>query len=114
MQTVDAAGARLNPKLFIATFRAVTKLAPARFLTLSIHPDRYKELYGLADIPESIQVGPVLGPMGRQIMKVNCIKPPLGVSDGITIVQDKTAPLDQLVFSIHGIPEYSLVNLATT
>lgn len=112
MQTVDTNGARLNPVLFIKIFRDVVKLSPARFLTLRLHPDRYKELYALADIPESIQLGPVLGPMGRQITKVNCIRPPLGTSDGITIVQDNTALPDKLIFEIHGVPEYVVANLA--
>ena len=113
MQTVEANGVRLNPKLFITVFRAVTKLSPPRFLTLRLHPDRYKELYALADIPESIQLGPVLGPLGKQILRVNCVRPSLGVSDGITIQQDQGIPLDRLEFCIHGIPEFLVVNLAT-
>ena len=113
MQTVEANGVRLNPKLFITVFRAVTKLSPPRFLTLRLHPDRYKELYALADIPESIQLGPVLGPLGKQILRVNCVRPPLGVSDGITIQQDQGIPLDRLDIRIHGIPEFLVVNLAT-
>jgi hypothetical protein len=114
MQTVDLAGERLNPKLFIRIFRDVLKLSPARFLTLHLHQDRYKELYALADIPESIQIGPVLGPMGRQQMRVNCIKPPLGVSDGILVIVDSKTDPDKLEFSIHGIPEYRVVHLATS
>lgn len=113
MQTVEANGVRLNPKLFIAVFRAVTKLSPPRFLTLRLHPDRYKELYVLADVPESIQVGPTLGPMGKQVWKVNCIKPPMGITDGITVVQDKQAHPDKLIFEIHGIPEFIVSGLAT-
>jgi hypothetical protein len=114
MQTVDMAGERLNPKLFIKVFRDVIKISPARFLTLRIHPDRYKELYALADVPESIQLGFVPGMLGKMILKVNCVKPPLGTSDGITISQDKDTSPDQLVFLVHGIPEYIVVHLATS
>ncbi len=113
MQTVDASGVRLSPKLFIQVFRDVTKLSPARFLTLRLHPDRYGELYALADIPESIQLGTVLGPLGKRVFRVNCVRPPMGVSDGIAVTQDEKAPPDALIFEIHGIPEYVVRNLAT-
>jgi hypothetical protein len=112
MQTVDMAGARLDSKLFIKVFRDVVKLSPPRFLALRIHPDTYKELYILADVPESIQVGFTPGMLGRMILKVNCIKPPLGVSDGIIIIQDVEVPTDRMIFEIHGIPEYIVTNLA--
>src|SRR5271155_696639 len=112
MQTVDTNGARLNPKLFISIFRDVVKLAPARFLTMRLHTDRYKELYALADIPESIQVGTVPGMLGRVVTKVNCVKPPVGVNDGIMLIIDPKADPDKLEFSIHGIPEYVVKNLA--
>jgi len=114
MQTVDVNGARLDPKLFIKVFRDVCKLSPPRFLSLRLHPDRYKELYDLADVPESIQVGFTPGMLGRMILKVNCVKPPLGVSDGIIIIQDKQTQPDRLEFMIHGIAEYLVVNLATS
>ena len=114
MQTVDMAGVRLDSKLFIKVFRNVVKLSPPRFLSLRLHPDRYKELYILADIPESIQVGFVPGMLGKMVLKVNCIKPPMGVSDGITIIQDKQTQPDRLEFMVHGISEYVVVNLATS
>src|SRR5271168_3058670 len=113
MQTVDLAGAHLTPKVFITIFRDVVKIAPARFLTLRLHTDRYKELYALADIPESIQVGTVPGMLGRIVPKVNCVKPPAGVNDGIMLIIDPKADPDKLEFSIHGIPEYRVVGLAT-
>lgn len=112
MQVIDAGGAELSPILFITTFRAARKLSPPRFLTLRLHPNKYKELYILADIPESIQVGQVMGPMGRPEMRVTSIKPPVGVADGILIVQDEKADPTKLVFEIHGIPELILENLA--
>src|SRR5271169_1798971 len=106
MQTVDLAGARLDPKSFIKIFRDVVKLAPARFWTLRVHPSMYKQLYVLADVPESIQVGDTPGMLGRRITKINSIRPPQGVSDGITIIQDKDASPSNLFFELHGIPEY--------
>jgi hypothetical protein len=109
---VDACGSRLTPKLFIQVFRDVTKLSPARFLTLRLHLDRYKELHDLADIPESIQVGQVPGMLGRMITKINCIKPPIGVSDGIQILIDCKADPSTMTFEIHGIPEMVVKNLA--
>jgi hypothetical protein len=112
MQTVDANGVQLNPKLFIRIFRDVVKLAPARFIILRLHLARYNDLYNLADIPESIQVGSVPGMLGRMVTKVNCIKPPMGVSDGIAIIIDSRMDPDKLEFSIHGIPEYIVKNLA--
>lgn len=111
MQTVDCKGAKLSPKLFITIYTQAKKLAPPRFLTLKLHPDVYQSLFELADVPESIQLGIVPGPMGKQITKINCIKPPLGVSDGCTVVQDSTITADRLVFSIHGIDEISFENI---
>jgi len=111
MQTIDATGSRLTANLFISTYRMVRKLAPPRFLTLKVHPDVYKVIYSLADIPESIQLGETPGPLGKTIMRVNCVKPPMGVSDGVAIVQDEKADPTQLVFQIHGITELVLQNL---
>jgi hypothetical protein len=112
MQTLYANGARLTAKLFIDYYAAAGKLSPPRFLTLRLHPDKYKELYVLADIPMSIQMGYTLGPMGRQEMRVTCIKPPLGVANGVAIVQDDTVDPTQLIFQIHGIAELVVENLA--
>jgi hypothetical protein len=72
----------------------------------------YGSIYDMADVPESIQVGNTLGPMGRQVLKVNCVRPPMGISDGITIIQDGKADLTKLIFELHGVPEYMVVNLA--
>jgi hypothetical protein len=105
MKIVDATGAALTPKLFITSYREAKKLAPPRFLTLRLHPSLYARLYAIADVPESIQIGPTLGPMGRPIMRVACIKPPLGVNDGVEIVQDDKADPTRMEFLIHGILE---------
>jgi hypothetical protein len=113
MQTVDVSGQQLTHKLFIQVFRDVVKLSPARFLTLRIHPDQHRLLYGLADIPEMIMIGPVPAMLGKMVMKVNCVKPPQSIGDGITIILDQQTQPDRLVFCIHGIPEYLVVNLAT-
>jgi hypothetical protein len=112
MQVVDAQGARLDAKLFIASYLAIIKLAPARFLTLRLHPDVYKAIFALADIPMSIQVGNVPGPIGRQVLKVACIKPPMGVNDGITIVQDPKADPTKLEFLLHGVLAAVVENIA--
>jgi len=112
MQTLYANGARLSAKLFIEYFAAAGKLSPPRFLTLRLHPDKYKELFILADIPMSIQMGPTLGPLGRSEMRVTCIKPPMGVANGIAIAQDNTVDPTQLIFEIHGIAELVVENLA--
>lgn len=74
-------------------------------MTLRLHPDRYKELYVFADVPESIQLGPVLLPLGRYGIRVNCIRPAIGIGDGITIREDVACPIDQMIFEIHGQPE---------
>src|SRR6266478_2343536 len=103
MQTIDAEGAGLNPILFIGLYREARKLAPARFMTLRMHPDRYAELYKIADVPESIQLGVTPGPLGKMIMRVCCVKPPLGVSDGIAIEQVPEMETNRLEFCIHGI-----------
>lgn len=112
MKSMDAGGSTLTPQLFIQVYREVKKFSPPRFLTLRLHSDRYKELYKLADIPESIQLGPTPGPMGRQIIRVACIRPPAGVGDGIAVVQDDETDPSKLVFEIHGIAEFVVENLA--
>jgi hypothetical protein len=111
MQTFDAQGQAINPVLFITIYREAKKLAPARFMTLRVHPDLYAELYKLADIPESIQMGVTPGPLGKMIMRVCCIKPPLGVGDGVAIEQDLKADPTKMVFEIHGIQELVVENL---
>lgn len=112
MQTIDAQGQRLDTMLFIRIYGVARKTAPARFLTLIMHPDRYKELESIAAPSESVQVGVMAGPMGRKITKVISIKPPMGVSDGVTITQDSNADPSRLVFNLHGIPEIVVENLA--
>ena len=112
MQTFDACGAVFSPKMFIDIFQSVKKVAPPRFLTLRLHPDRYKDLFRMADIPMSIQLGNVPGPVpGRSVVRVNCIKPPMGVQDGITLVQDEEVDPTQLIFEIHGIAELIVRNI---
>lgn len=104
-------GAVLTAKMLIDSYHKAKDTAPPRFLTLRLHPDKYKEVYALADIPESIQLGPTLGPLGRQIIRLACIKPPMGVGDGVAIVQDEEADPTKLVFEIHGITEIVFENL---
>jgi hypothetical protein len=111
MQTIDANGAKLDSLLFIAAFKAAVKLAPPRFLTLRLTPAKYEELLTAAKQPEVIQLGLTPGPLGKQIPRVNCVKPPHGIGAGIAIEQKEDAPPDKLQFLIHGIPELELINL---
>ena len=112
MQTINATGSQLTPELFINTFREAKKLSPARFMTLRIHPTRYHTLYAIASVPESIQIGTVMGPLGKPVVRVNSIKPPIGVNDGVAVIVDPKADPTKLVWEIHGIPELVLENLA--
>lgn len=111
MQTLNAGGAPFTAGLFIDTYTKAAKVAPPRFLTLRLHPDLYLELYKMADIPMSIQLGHTLGPMGRKDMRVACIKPPMGVAQGILILKDPKADPTKLVFEVHGLPEFILENI---
>jgi hypothetical protein len=111
MQILKMAGEKFTANLFIKLYGEARKLSPPRFMTLRLHPDRYKELYVMADIPESIQLGPTLGPLGRSVIRVACIRPPLGVSDGIVIKEDPTCDMDKLYFDIHGQPELVIEEL---
>ena len=108
----DAQGRHLTAMLFIEAFHEAQKLAPARFLTLRLTPDRYRELCECAEAPEVIQLGVTPGPLGKQVMRVACVKPPAGFEHGIAIEQDAKADPSKLVFEIHRIPEYELTNLA--
>jgi hypothetical protein len=111
MQTIKLAGAKFTPQLFINLYAEARKLSPPRFMTLRIHPDRYKELYTFADIPEAIQLGPVLGPLGRNVMRVCCVRTPSNLGDGITIKEDPDCDMDKLFFDIHGQPELVIEEL---
>lgn len=105
MQVYNTSGAKFNAILFIQLYGMARKLAPPRFMTLRLHSDRYADIVRLAAPPESIQLGDTPGPLGRQITRVACIKPPMGVADGIAIViDDKFDPM-KLQFEIHGEPE---------
>lgn len=112
MQTINAQGASVTAKWFIDLYHEARKIAPPRYLTIRLNQDRYNELYKLADIPESIQVGYTPGPLGKRIMRVTCVKPPLGVGDGIAIQVDHTMPPDRIEISVHGIPEMIIEGLA--
>lgn len=112
MQTINANGSKLTPKLFIELYREAKKLAPPRYLTMRLHPETYKDILILADIPESIQLGPTPGPLGKQIMRVACIRPPLGVSDGIAIQQDSEMSRGCIGFYIHGNLELQVEGLS--
>lgn len=111
MQVIDAKGRKLDELLFIEAYRAAIKLSPARFMTLRVHPTRYKELFDLADVPESIQMGETPGPLGKRITRICCVKPNNGVPDGVAISQDAKYDLDKLAFEIHGSPEVVVVNI---
>lgn len=111
MIVIDAKGRKLDELLFIESYRAAIKQAPARYLTLRVHPDRYKELFDIADVPESIQMGETPGPLGRRIMRIACVKPANGINDGVAIKQDDKFDPNQLAFEIHGIPEIMVVNI---
>lgn len=112
MQTVDAKGQRLGPLQFIEWYHAARTLAPARFLTLRIHPDRFGDLFTLADIPESIQLGQTPGRPGQvPVWRVICVKPPMSVSDGIAIRKDEAMDPTKLEFQIHGVIELVVVNI---
>lgn len=102
MQTLNAAGRMLDAALFIEIWDTAAQLAPPRFLTMRLHSDRYKELYELASIPKSIQIGDLLGSLGRRVTRVACVAPPNAVPTGITLKSDDALPLDQIVFDIHG------------
>lgn len=112
MQTITANGSALTPELFIRLYHEAKKLAPPRYLTLRLNKDRYDELYAHAEVPESIQIGNTPGPLGTSIIRVCCIRPPLGVADGIAIKIDSKTPPDQMIFEIHGQPELVVENLA--
>jgi hypothetical protein len=112
MQSIDAKGQRLGPLQFIEWYKVARTLAPPRFLTLRMHPDRFKELYNLADIPESIQMGMVPGQKpGSTIWRVACIKPPSSVYDGIAIKPDAQMDPTKLEFQIHGVIEMIVENI---
>ena len=105
MQTINCGGASFSPQLFIKLYAEARKLSPPRFMTLRIHPDRLKELDAFASLPETIQLGPTLGPLGRSVLRVCCIRNPSSLGDGITVSSDPTCEPDRLYFDIHGNPE---------
>lgn len=114
MRTIDANGQQLTAPLFIWVFNEARQIAPPRFITLLLHPDRLRELEDASRAPEVIQLGDTPGPLGRKIRRVNCVKPPIGIGDGVAIQQDDKADPTKLQFLVHGIAELELKNLAAT
>ena len=115
METIDANGARLTVPLFIKAFKAAKKLAPARFLTLRVHPDvwlRFGQEH--EEHTEIVQVGTFTGHLGKQITRVACVAAPNGLGDGVQVNQDKEADPTRLEFQIHGATELEVVGLAAT
>lgn len=111
MQVLKLGGKKFTPTLFIELYAEARKLSPPRFMTLRLNPTRYQELYSFADIPESVQLGPVVGVLGRPLMRVCCVKLPSALGDGIAIKQDDTCDMDKLYFEIHGQPELVIEEL---
>lgn len=109
--TIDAQGKPLTAALFIEVYHAARNLAPPRFLTLRLNPARLEDLNGIASIPEVVHVGPTPGPLGKKILRVQCVRAPEGVSDGIAIETDEKMDATKLSFEIHGIEEMAVVNL---
>lgn len=112
MQVLKMEGKKLTPLLFIEMYGKAREIAPPRFVTLRMHPDRYKELYAIADIPEIIQLGPVLGPLGRTSMRVRCYRSSVGVVDGMSIKEDPTCDPGTMFFEVHGQVELQVEGLA--
>ena len=111
MQRLDAEGQKLSAMLFIRAFAEARKLAPPRYLALRLTPDLYKALLSVAEAPEVIQLGRAPGRPGQTVLKVNCVKPPFGIGDGIEIQAADDAAAGTLQFLLHGIAEFEVVNL---
>lgn len=112
METINVNGARLTLALFIKTYRAARKLAPARFLTMRIHPSTFEYLNRLhEDVTEIVQVGETVGHLGKRVTKIACVPAANGLGDGVTVNQDAEADPSKIEFQIHGATELELVNL---
>lgn len=111
MLTIDANGQNLSVMLFIQAFHKAQGLAPNRFITLRLHPGRYRELLAASEAPEVILLGDTPGPLGKTIHRVQCVKPPQSVYDGMAVLQDDKADPNKLEFQIHRVTEMEVVNL---
>lgn len=105
MQTIKCSGERLHPRLFIKIFAEASKLSPPRFMTLRLHPCQYKELHDFASIPETIELGTIVNPLGLPVTRVQCVRHPSSIDHGIAIKQDLSCDRDKLHFQVHGIDE---------
>lgn len=112
MQTFAAGGARLTLAMFAEAYRAARKLAPARFLTLRIHPQTFITLKADCEqVSEIVQIGEQVGHLGKKIIKVACVKAANGLGDGVTVNLDEQADPSKVEFQIHGTTECELVHL---
>lgn len=115
MQTIDAGGRPLGLALFIQAFKAAKKLSPARFLTLRIHPRTFAELNELhKDVTEIVQVGEMVGHLGKKVTRIACVPAPNGLGDGVIVNKDSECEQSRFEFQIHGATELEVVNLAAT
>lgn len=105
MRTTSFNGATFSPHLFIHAFDEAAKVAPARFLTLRVHPARYKELEDYASLPKAIQMGVDFGPLGSSVMRVLCVNYRTDVVGGVKIMADSTVHPSTLIFDLYGNPE---------
>lgn len=111
MQNLDMCGESLTATNFCRIWEAARKVAPPRFMTAKMHPTIYEKIEGHACVPLSIQLGPTHGPLGKQIWRVNCVRPMMSVSDGIAIVKDITVDPHKIIFQVHGIDELIVENI---
>src|SRR5208282_1550518 len=103
--TIDANGQSLTAAFFIGLYHTARNLAPARFLTLRLHSTRLAELEAAAAVPEVVHLGLTPGPLGKKVLRVQCVPAPEGVSDGIAVVSDDKMEPTKLSIEIHGIEE---------
>lgn len=87
-------------------YKEATKLAPPRFMTLRLHPTRLKEVEDLSSVI-SLQLGIVIGNLGKRTTKLACVSAPNGISQGITVKPDPEVGMSKLLFEIHGNAAYT-------
>src|SRR5438067_2005955 len=112
METIDANQQPLGVPLFIKAYRAARKIAPARFLTIRIHPELFAQFNREhAELTEVVQVGSFTGHLGKPVTKIACVPAANGLGDGVIVKEDLQMSTSRLEFQLHGVTELEIINL---
>lgn len=63
------------------------------------------------DVTEIVQVGSMVGHLGKRVTRIACVAAPNALGDGVLVNEDIGCETTRIEFQIHGATEFELVGL---